>query len=261
MKKEGLVINKPPMAGWIGGKSQLCKTIIAKIPTHICYVEPFAGAAWVYWGKNESKVEVLNDINKELITLYRVIQNHLEEFIRYFKWTLVSRDEYKRLKEVNPETLTDIQRAARFYYLQRNAFGGKVGCQNFGYATTTSPKINLLRLEEELSMAHIRLAKTYIECLPYDNIIKRYDRPHSFFYIDPPYWNCENDYGKGLFDKSDFQKLADILNSLQGRFILSLNDTKEIRTIFENFKFEEAIVTYSCGKSNIKAKEVLITNF
>lgn len=175
--------NKPLMAGWIGGKSQLCKKIILRIPDHTCYVEPFSGAAWIYWKKSESKVEVLNDINKELITRYRVVQNHLEEFVRYFKWTLVSRDEFIRLKQLEPETLTDIQRAARFYYLQRNAFGGKVGCQNFGYATTAAPRLNLLRMEEELSMAHIRLAKTFIECLSYEDVIKRYDRLHTFFIL------------------------------------------------------------------------------
>lgn len=254
--------NTPPLAGWIGGKSQLSKIIVPKIPEHICYVEAFAGAAWVYWKKPESKVEVLNDINKELITLYRVVQNHLEEFVRYFKWTLVSRDEFARLKTLEPETLTDIQRAARFYYLQRNAFGGKVGCQNFGYATTATPRLNLLRLEEELSMAHVRLAKTFIECLPYHEIIKRYDRKHTFFYLDPPYWNSENDYGKGIFDKSDFENLAKILSGIQGKFLLSLNDVPQIRELFSDFTFEEVQVRYSCGKArNVNAREVLIKNY
>lgn len=204
----------------------------------------------------------MNDINKELITLYRVVQNHLEEFVRYFKWTLVSRNEFLRLKSVNPETLTDIQRAARFYYLQRNAFAGKVGCQNFGYATTAAPRLNLLRLEEELSMAHIRLAKTFIECLGYEDVIKRYDRPHTFFYLDPPYWNSENDYGKNIFDKRDFENLAEILYNIQGKFILSLNDVPQVREIFSNFKIEEVQVNYSCSKvRNVKAHEVLISNF
>lgn len=259
MKKEQM--NKPLMAGWIGGKSRLCKTIISIIPEHTCYVEPFCGAGWVFWKKPESKVEVLNDVNKDLITLYRVVQNHLEEFVRYFKWSLISRNEFSRLKTLPPDCLTDIQRSARFYYLQKNAFGGKVGCQNFGYATTATPRLNLLRLEEELSMAHIKLAKTFIECLPYQEIIKRYDRKHTFFYLDPPYWNSENDYGKEIFDKSDFQNLADILGNIQGKFILSLNDVPEVREIFAEFKFDEVQVNYTCGKTHTKAKEVLIKNF
>lgn len=141
MKKEQM--NKPLMAGWIGGKSRLCKTIISIIPEHTCYVEPFCGAGWVFWKKPESKVEVLNDVNKDLITLYRVVQNHLEEFVRYFKWSLISRNEFSRLKTLPPDCLTDIQRSARFYYLQKNAFGGKVGCQNFWICHYRNAKIEL----------------------------------------------------------------------------------------------------------------------
>lgn len=256
------ITNTPPLSGWLGGKSQLSKVIIPKIPEHTCYVEPFAGAAWVFWKKEESKVEVLNDINKELITLYRVIQNHLEEFIRYFKWSLISRDEFYRLKTLPPDCLTDIQRAARFYYLQRNAFGGKIEGCNFGYATTKSSRLNLLRIEEELSAAHIRLARVYIECLEYEDVIKRYDKPHTFFYIDPPYFDCETMYGKEIFSKNDFQNLADILGNIQGKFILSLNDRPEIREIFAKFKIEEVNVKYTCSKSkNVSAKEILIMNF
>ena len=115
---------KSPLA-WVGGKSKLTSTIIPLIPKHSCYVEVFAGAAWVLFRKEPSKVEVINDINGDLITLYRVIQNHLEEFIRYFKWSLISREEFARLQRVDESTLTDIQRAARFHYLVKNAFGAK----------------------------------------------------------------------------------------------------------------------------------------
>jgi DNA adenine methylase len=110
-----LTTRKSPLA-WVGGKSKLTSTIIPLIPAHQCYVEVFAGAAWVLFRKEPSKVEVINDINGDLITLYRVIQNHLEEFVRYFKWSLVSREEFDRLQRVDESTLTDIQRAARFYY-------------------------------------------------------------------------------------------------------------------------------------------------
>lgn len=76
-------MDRPIMSSWVGGKSKLCKTIIPLIPKHTCYVEPFAGAAWVFWKKEKSKVEVLNDINNELINLYRVVQNHFEEFAKH----------------------------------------------------------------------------------------------------------------------------------------------------------------------------------
>jgi DNA adenine methylase len=78
-------------------------------------------------------VEVLNDINGELVNMYRVVKNHLEEFIRQFKYALSSRDIFKWLQETQPYTLTDIQRAARFFYLQQQAFGGKVDGQGWGH--------------------------------------------------------------------------------------------------------------------------------
>ena len=90
---------------YIGSKGKLAKTIINKMLEHLCYVEVFGGAGNVLLQKEPSKVEVLNDINKELITLYRVVQNHLEEFLRHFKWELVSRDEFERQLKADPETL------------------------------------------------------------------------------------------------------------------------------------------------------------
>ncbi|EAA0946135.1 TPA: DNA adenine methylase, partial [Escherichia coli O25b:H4-ST131] len=102
-----------------------------------CYVEPFCGAAALYFLKTPGKIEVINDINGELVNLYRVVKHHLEEFVRQFKWALVSRQIYKWLQITPEETLTDIQRAARFYYLQKQAFGGKVAEHSFGTSTTS----------------------------------------------------------------------------------------------------------------------------
>ncbi|WP_409559434.1 DNA adenine methylase [Halomonas sp. TD01] len=124
-----------------------------------------------------AEVEVLNDVNGDLVNLYRIVQNHLEEFVRQFKWALSSRQVFEWLKMTRPETLTDIQRAARFYYLQQNAFGARIEGQTFGTATTTPPGLNLLRLEEPLSAAHLRLASTFIEHLSWQACIERYDRP------------------------------------------------------------------------------------
>jgi DNA adenine methylase len=252
---------KSPLSGWLGGKFQLSKRIVSMIPEHQCYIEPFTGAAWVYFRKEKSEVEVLNDINLEIVTLYRVIQHHLEEFLRYFKWCLVSRDEFERLLKVDASTLTDIQRSARFFYLQKSAFAGRVDHPSFGYATTRPPRLNLLRLEEDLSQAHLRLHNVYIENLNYSDLIRRYDRPHSFFYIDPPYFGCEDDYGKNIFARSDFEVLAAQLKGIEGKFLLSLNDVPEIRDIFADFIIETATVTYTCSKKHVKAGELLIRNY
>ena len=201
---------RPPLAGWIGGKSQLAKRIIAAIPEHHCYCEVFAGAAWVLFRKPESQIEVINDRSNDVVNLYRILQNHLDEFVRQFKWQLVSRDEWQRLKSLPPESLTDIQRAAQFYYLQRLSFGGKVAGRTYGTATTHKPRLNLLRIEEELSAAHLRLAQVWVENLDFEECIRRNDRDHTFFYLDPPYFGVEGYYGKGLFQRDDFQRLAGV---------------------------------------------------
>ena len=101
-----------PIIPWIGGKRRLAKHIIPMFPEHTCYVEPFAGAAALYFLKAPAKVEVLNDVNGELVNLYRVVKHHLEEFTRQFKWALTSRQMYKWLQDTPADPLTDIQRAA-----------------------------------------------------------------------------------------------------------------------------------------------------
>lgn len=257
-----LIKGRPPLAGWIGGKSQLARRIIESIPEHTCYCEVFSGAAWVLFKKPESAVEIINDLSNDVVNLYRVIQNHLEEFIRQFKFQLISREEWTRLNAVPPETLTDIQRAAQFYYLQRLSFGGKVQGRTYGTATTNRPRLNLLRIEEDLSSAHLRLAQVWVENLDFEACIQRHDREHTFFYLDPPYHGVEHYYGKELFKREDFQRLADLLANIKGKFLLSINDTPEIRQIFTRFTHEEATVTYSCGKAKRpKAGELLIRNY
>jgi len=111
---------------YMGGKSLLTKKIITKIPEPNCYCEVFAGAAWLLFRKEESDVEIINDINTDLVTLYRVVKHHLREFIRYLEWILVARDEFARFKKEDPESLTDIQRAVRFFYLLKNAYSSKL---------------------------------------------------------------------------------------------------------------------------------------
>ncbi len=248
---------------WVGGKNRLADRIIPLIPDHMCYCEVFAGAAWLLFKKPESKSEVINDINVELVTLYRVVQHHLDELVRYFRWMLVSRDEFERLHKVRPETLTDIQRAARFYYLQKTGFSSKVNSTTFGMSTGQRPALNLLRMEEDLSAAHLRLARVYVENMPFGELIERYDRPHTFFYVDPPYHGSEDDYGKGLFKRSDFAVLAEQLAGIKGRFIMSINDAPEIRKLYGRFEMRTVPTRYSLGNADRAGaiRELLVMNF
>jgi len=249
-----------PIIPWMGGKRRLAKHILPLFGEHQTYVEPFCGGAAMFYYKQESRVEVLNDINGELINLYRVIKHHLEEFLRHFKWALISRQEFLNHRSTDPETLTDIQRASRFYYLQKLAFGGKVSGQTFGVSAVTPPKFNLLRIEEDLSTAHLRLARTYIEHLGWDECITKYDRERSLFYLDPPYWGTAG-YGVD-FGLDQYQKMADLARSIQGRMLISVNDIPEMRAIFEGLTVKKLDIRYTVGGGKGKQSgELLIRNW
>lgn len=233
-----------PIIPWMGGKRRLADILIPRFPPHTCYVEVFAGGAALYFLRPPADVEVINDINGELVNLYRVVKHHLEEFVRQFKWALSSRDVFKWLQDTPPETLTDVQRAARFFYLQHQAFGGKVDGQTWGTATTMPP-INLLRIEEQLSAAHLRLTSTYIERLHWRECMQRYDRPHTFFYLDPPYWETE---GYGVpFPFEEYVAMAAVMRSLKGKALLSINDHPAIREAFAGFHMEQLDISYTVG--------------
>lgn len=233
-----------PIIPWIGGKRRLADLLLPRFPAHACYVEVFAGGAALFFLRNPAEVEVINDVNGDLVNLYRVVKSHLEEFVRQFKWAISSREVFKWLQDTPPETLTDIQRAARFYYLQHQAFGGRVSGQSWGTATT-APPVNLLRIEETLSTAHLRLASAYIEHLDWAACMDRYDRPHTLFYCDPPYWETE---GYGVpFPWTEYERLATKMKALKGKAILSINDHPDIRRAFAGFQMERLEIDYTVG--------------
>lgn len=241
---------------WPGGKSRLAAQLFPLFDnTHKTYVEPFAGAAAMLFLRPEpAKCEVLNDVNGDLVNLYRVVQHHLDEFVRQFRWQLVSRDEFARLMKSEPSTLTDIQRAARFFYLQKTCFGGKVSGQNFGVDSGGPPRINLVRLEEDLSMAHLRLARVTIENLAWQACMARYDRPDAFFFCDPPYWKTE---GYGVpFGLDQYQALATTMRGLKGRAMLTINDHPDMRQVFAGFRLKRLVTTYTIGQSAAAKKAV-----
>jgi DNA adenine methylase len=247
----------------MGGKSQLARKIVGMIPEHEAYGEAFAGAAWVFFSKPESKFESINDVNSELITFYRVLQNHLEEFCRQFKYTLSSREWFNDWnRQLAAGGLTDIQQSARFYYLQRHSFSADMIGRSFGRSTHKAPRINLLRMEEDLSAVHLRMARVTIENLPWQEYVRRYDSPSTFFYLDPPYYGFEEIYGKGLFSREDFTLIAECLGDIRGKFLLSINDVSAIRDVFRDFRVQEVDTTYCSRKAGTTAvRELVICNY
>lgn len=244
---------------YVGGKSKLSKEIISLIPTHTIYCEVFAGAGWVFFRKEPSKSEVLNDLDSDLISFYRVLQNHLEEFLKQFKWLLQSREQFEDWKsQLDGRGLTDIQKAARYYYLQRLCFGGRVSGRSFGVSPDRPGRINLLRLEEELSDVHLRLYNVMIENLPWNEFIDRYDRTETFFFLDPPYYESPV-YKHNFYKIDDYIKIAAKLKTVRGNFILTLNDHPEIRKVFADFFIKPVNLAYSVGVEKTVGSELIIT--
>ena len=252
-----------PIAPWFGGKKYLARRIAARIEAipHRCYAEPFVGLGGVFLRRGKRpRAEAINDINGEVVNLFRIVREHPDELVRQFDNVIASRQEFRRLLRVPPDTMTDVQRAARFAYLQRMRFGGVP--ESTGIRLSASSLIALrsdymLRL---IGAAHRRLQGVQIECLDWREFIPRYDRPFTLFYIDPPYWGHETDYGKGIFAREDFARMAELLRRTKGRFVLSINDRPEVREIFAGFAFEEIETRYSAHiKATRRAGELLIS--
>lgn len=236
-----------PVAPWIGGKRNLARRICTLLDATPCttYAEPFMGMGGIFLRRtSRPRAEVINDAGRDVANLFRILQRHYPQFLDTLRFQLTTRAEFYRLVDTNPDTLTDLERAARFLYLQRTAFGGKVSWRNFG----VSPgRFNLTTLEPMLEDLHSRLSGVVIECLDFAAFISRYDTPGTLFYLDPPYWGSEGDYGKHLFSRQDFQRLADGLRAIKGRFLLSINDVPAIRELFAWARLDEVQTTYTVG--------------
>jgi DNA adenine methylase len=251
-------------APYLGGKRNLARRVIARLGAvpHTTYVEPFVGMGGIFLRRPfKARAEVINDISGDVTTLFRILQRHYVALMDMLRWQLTSRAEFERLIAANADTLTDLERAARFLYLQRTAFGGKISGRNFGVSVGTPARFDVTKLGATLEEIHERLAGVVIERLPYAQLIARYDRPETLFYLDPPYWGCEKDYGPGVFDRGDFERLAEQLAGIKGGFLLSLNDTPGVREVFDRFNIEAVETTYTvgAGASAQKAGEVLIS--
>ena len=250
-----------PVAGYIGGKRALAKRLVPLVSAtpHDCYVEPFVGMGGIFFRRDRRpKAEVINDISADVTNLFRLLQRHYQQLLDVMKWQVTSRSEFERLVQVDPDTLTDLERAVRFLYLQRLAFGGRVMGRHFGTSTSNGARFDLTKLVPMLEDVHARLAGVVIERLPYNRIIPRYDRAHTLFYLDPPYWGSTDDYGRNIFSEADFERLSDLLKAIKGRFILSINDVPEIRDLFSWATIEPVDVSYRVSGKVTDAQELII---
>ncbi|MFN4058241.1 MAG: DNA adenine methylase [Roseinatronobacter sp.] len=255
-----------PIAPWIGGKRNLAKRICAIIDAdtrHTTYAEPFVGMGGIFLRRNvRPKAEFINDRSREVYNLFRILQEHYVAFLDLLRFQITTQANFERLCQVEPDTLTDLQRAARFLYLQKIAFGGKITGRTFGLSRERAGRFNLVTLEPDLEALHARLAGVCVTCMDFTDFIRRLDHQDTLFYLDPPYWGCEGYYGRELFSRERFEDLAAQLGGLKGRFIMSLNDTPGVREVFGAFRLEEIATTYTAATQGPKeAPELLIMNF
>ncbi|MBN9504906.1 MAG: DNA adenine methylase [Altererythrobacter sp.] len=251
-----------PIAPYVGGKRALSRRLVERIEAepHAVYAEPFVGMGGVFFRRRyRPKKEVINDISTDVVNLFRLLQRHYQQLLDVLKWQVCSRAEFERLMAVDPETLTDLERAARFLYLQRAAFGGKVTGRNFGVSLSSGARFDLTKLVPMLEDVHDRLAPVDIERLPYATLIERYDTPGTLFFLDPPYAGNEDDYGKGVFSAADFKLLSALLDGIEGRFIMTINDTPAIRDLFAGFTIEPVELSYRLSGRVTPARELIIS--
>lgn len=243
---------------YIGGKKTLKKKIIAEFPERYeRYIEVFGGAGWVLFDKEQhAKFEVFNDINGDLIKLYRCIKYHAPAVIDELKYIMHSRETFNNFaSQMQTDGLTDIQRAARYYILIRSSFGAN--SRNFATAVRDiSGKIDYL-----LMIQH-RMERVIIENRDFDQIIKTYDRENALFYLDPPYHNAEK-YYRCEFSDADHERLCKSLTNIKGKFVLSYNADSYIMDLYKDFNIIPVMRfnTLSQSSNTTEYKELIIKNY
>jgi DNA adenine methylase len=244
--------------GWIGGKRALRSQILQQFPSDIGrYIEVFGGAGWVLFGRmpEPGQLEVFNDADGSFINVYRCIKYHCTALQQELDLLPDSRELFGDFTaQENVRGLTDIQRAARSLYVIKFSFGS----DRDSFATAQKSICNLCNYLPQISK---RLHGVVIEHLDFARLIHIYDRPDALFYCDPPYVGTES-YYRTRFSKEDHKRLSQALHCIKGRFILSYNDCKMVRTLYADCK-----ITTTTRKVTLPANtpkdysEVIIRNF
>lgn len=244
---------------WIGGKKLLRKKILEQFPDQESfdrYIEVFGGAGWLLFSKDKhASMEVFNDVNGELINLYRIVKHHPDALQKELEWLLMSREQFFDELNRNTRGMTDIQRAARFFCMIKESFGSD--CRSFGVRNR-----DMKKAVDYLKEVSDRLNRVVIENHDFERMIKTYDSPGALFYLDPPYYEAEK-YYPDRFNPEDHIRLKKCLCDLKGKFILSYNDCPQIRALYEGFTIIEVDRTDNLLHKieSRRYKELIIKNF
>ena len=254
---------------YFGGKFYLVNRLVALFPKHKTYVEPFCGSAVILLNKKPSFQEVINDKNDDIINLFNVVKNKPEEFYESFRYTFSARTTFYQLVQQDPSTLTDVQRAFRFFYIQRHAINGIQGRYSFRTSRGSKQTVNYNTLKRLIDTVYERIKDVKIENLDFREVFKSYDHKRNFFYLDPPYHEERHSQGKKCeyqhtFTYKDFTDLKDCCTKMQGKFLMSLNNTPYIRELFSDFiikSIHHQWGTKSRVGSDNSVTELLISNY
>lgn len=242
---------------WIGSKRLLRKHILPLIPENIeTYCEPFGGAGWILFAKEKwAKQEVYNDLNDDLTNLFLQVKFHPEALKNELKSVCISSGMFDKLKDF--KALTELQKAAQFYFLIAYSFGAEG--RHFAFRAK-EPQKSLTNRFPIIDRLHKRLDKVMINNRDYRKIFEYYDREQAFFYVDPPYI-----LGRKYANAKQFNhlELKQHLEKLKGRWLLSLDDCPESRELFKGYELIELTRLKGInGKAtNSEYKEILVANY
>lgn len=247
-----------PCFPYAGGKTQLLKHILPLIPDHKRYVEAFAGGIAVLLAKKQTKIEAINDISSDLATFYRVLRFHKDALIAELATLPNSREIFD--ETVKSEPTTDLQRAARFFFLQTSSF--QANRKYWGRGRDRSHGLDLRRHKKLLDDVSARLQGVYIENKDWQEVSCYWDSADTFHFFDPPYIVGEASSYEA-FKRSEMQRLADHARTLQGKFIITVDDSEACREIFTDFEKTQIPIRYGSrsvkGKKNPTSYELIIT--
>lgn len=253
---------------YYGGKQNLAEKILALIPSHVLYAEPFTGGAAIFFAKHPSEVEVLNDTNGELINLYRVIQQNYPALYEEIKATLHSRELHRQAWVVynNTDMFSEVKRAWATWVLCCQSFGSIID-GGWGYDITSNTMNQ--KLQNKVDHFTRRLAKRLQNCQLESSdalyIIKSRDNENSFFYCDPPYFNSNMGHYDG-YSEQDFDNLLSLLAKIKGKFLLSAypsnvlaNHVKQHR--WEQYSIVQPITVNAKNRKQKLKTEMLVANY
>lgn len=277
MKKDELVT---PVVKWVGGKRQLISEIDKYIPSHYStYYEPFVGGGAILFHLQPKKA-VINDINEELINLYQVIKDNVDELIEDLKRHKNEPDYFYKIRELDRDiekykSLSPIKRASRIHYLNKTCYNGLFRVNSQGQFNTPFGRYKNPNIVNEVTLRavsrYFNRANISFKCCDFEEAVK-YARKGSFIYFDPPYdpvsdTSSFTGYDKGGFDKKEQKRLKELCDRLNNRgikFLLSNSETKFILDLYKDYRIEIVQAKRSINSKGHKrgaVNEVLVRNY